>query len=260
MESFAEFRNRSGKWLRGVVHRPGSGARGQGSRARVPGVVFFHGFTGDRMESHWMFVKCARALAAAGIASLRFDFYGSGESDGDFREVTLRGEIADARVAVDFFRRQKGIDPARVALLGISMGGAVAACLAAPLRARALVLWSALAHTPHLQVLGETSVKPIPGGGGRVEYAAREISPRFLDDALRVNPLRAVARFRNPLLIVHPEKDAAVPLSHAADFLEAAGSTIKETIVIPGADHTFDSIPWEREVIVRTVGWLSRRL
>ena len=44
-----------------------------------------------------MFVKCSRALAQVGVASLRFDFYGSGESDGEFRQMTLRGEIADGR-------------------------------------------------------------------------------------------------------------------------------------------------------------------
>jgi dienelactone hydrolase len=119
METFVQFRNQKGQWLRGMMHR----AAGTTGRRLGPGVIFFHGFTGDRMESHWIFVKCARALAQAGIASLRFDFYGSGESDGDFREVTLRGEISDARVAVEFFRRQKGIDPQRVGLLGISLGG-----------------------------------------------------------------------------------------------------------------------------------------
>src|SRR5579863_2729220 len=98
MESPVEFQNRPGKWLRGMIHRPSSLAR----RRAAPGVIFFHGFTGDRMESHWLFVKCSRALAQAGIASLRFDFYGSGESEGEFREVTLRGEISDARAAIEY--------------------------------------------------------------------------------------------------------------------------------------------------------------
>src|SRR5437867_8314985 len=116
METFVQFPNRSKKWLRGVIHRP------ERARARRggPGVVFFHGFTGDRMESHWMFVKCSRALARAGIASLRFDFYGSGESDGEFPEITLRGEISDALAAVEFFRRQEGIDSRRIGLVGLS--------------------------------------------------------------------------------------------------------------------------------------------
>ena len=124
MEIAIEFRNRRGKRLRGMIHKPGTGAR------RVPGVVFFHGFTGDRMESHWIFIKCARALAKAGIAALRFDFYGSGESDGEFREVTLQSEIADAKSAVNFFRKQKGIDGGRLGICGLSMGGAVAATVA----------------------------------------------------------------------------------------------------------------------------------
>src|SRR5215831_11612603 len=92
-----------------MVHRPA--VTTQSRRCGMPGVVFFHGFTGDRMESHWIFVKCARALARHGIASLRFDFYGSGESDGEFSEVTLPGEVSDAETAVSFFRGQRGIAP-----------------------------------------------------------------------------------------------------------------------------------------------------
>jgi hypothetical protein len=241
-----------------MIHQPGrSGAR---ASERAAGVVFFHGFTGDRMESHWMFVKCARALAQAGVASLRFDFYGSGESEGDFREMTLTGQISDATTAVDYLRRQKGIDPKRLGLLGLSMGGAVAAALAAKVRARAVVLWSALAHTAHLRTLALTSVKPIPGSARAVEYAAHEISPRFLDDALKVQPVRSLARFKGPTLIIQPEKDASVPLSHAQDFYQVAAATGGELVVIPGADHVFSSAPWEREVIALTVEWFRTRL
>ena len=125
IEQSVEFLTSAGKTLRGVLHLPAAAPRDP-----APAVVLFHGFTGNRMESHWMFVKCSRALAQAGVASLRFDFYGSGESDGEFRQMTLRGEIADGRAAVAFLRTQKGIDPKRVGLQGLSLGGAVAATLA----------------------------------------------------------------------------------------------------------------------------------
>ncbi len=251
-----QFRNRKGKWLRGVIHRP----TGSAGRRRWPGVIFFHGFTGDRMESHWIFIKCARTLAQNGIASLRFDFYGSGESEGEFREVTLQGEISDAQAAVEFFRRQKGIDSRRLALVGLSLGGAVAASIASRAQVQALVLWSAVAHTEIFRGLAKTRATPIAGGTGALEYDAREISPRFIEDALKVEPTQSLAGFRGPTLIIHPEKDDAVPLSHAEDFFHAGGAKIKEKVTVPGADHVFTSVAWEREVIERTVEWFRKYL
>jgi uncharacterized protein len=256
MELLVEFSNPRGKKLRGMMHWP---ARA-GGRRRVPGVVFFHGFTGDRMESHWIFIRCARALARKGVAALRFDFYGSGESDGEFREMTLTGEIADAMAAVNFMRKQKGVDAARIGLCGLSLGGVVAACVARRAKARALALWSAVAHTEIFLDLARERTKPIPGGNGMREYDAREISPRFLEDVVKWRPLEELARYRGPTLIVQPGKDESVPASHADDFFNISPAAVKEKVIIPGADHTFTSIAWEREVITRTVGWFSMYL
>lgn len=212
------------------------------------------------MESHWIFVKCARALVGAGIASLRFDFYGSGESEGEFREVTLQGELSDAHAAVKFFRRQKGIDPKRIGLLGLSLGGAVAASLASRLRSRALVLWAALAHPSELRALAERTTNLIPGGQGAREYSAHEVSPHFLENIETVAPLKSIGGFKRPTLIIHPEKDEYLPLYHPEDYFQATGSAIKEKVIIPGADHTFTSVPWEREVITRTVDFFRQNL
>jgi len=254
-EQLVEFRNRRGKWLRGMVHRPES----VHSR-RAPGVVFFHGFTGDRMESHWLFIKCSRALARAGIASLRFDFYGSGESEGEFREATLRSEINDAVAAVDFFRRQKGIDPDRVGLCGLSLGGCIAACIGARVKAAAVVLWSAVAHPAVLKSIMLGLTRPVAGASGLVEYDAREISTGFLDGAARLDPVRLLARYRGPTLILHPGKDEHVPLSHADDLYQASCAQVREKVIVPGADHTFTSLAWEREVITRSVDWFRKYL
>jgi uncharacterized protein len=255
IEQFVEFSNPRGRTLRGMLHLPAAAGK-----RPAPGVVLFHGFTGNRMESHWMFVKCSRALAQAGFASLRFDFCGSGESDGEFRDVTLRGEIADGRATVAFLRKQAGIDPERVGLLGLSLGGAVAAALAPHVQAKVVVLWSALAHTARLRDLVKQLAKKIPGKPGALEFDAREISPRFIADVLKVEPVRHLARFKGPTLIVHPEKDEAIPVSHAHDFYQAAGADAKELAIIAGADHVYTSILWEQEVIVRTVKWFGRHL
>jgi alpha/beta superfamily hydrolase len=223
-------------------------------------VIFFHGFTGDRMESHWLFVKCSRALERAGIASLRFDFYGSGESEGEFRDVTLQGEISDARAAVEFFRRQRGIDPRRLGICGLSLGGTIAASVAGPARARALVLWAALAHPAELRALAKRTTRPVPGHDGAREYSAHEVSARFLANIEKVAPLNSIARFKEPTLIIHPEQDEFLPLSHPEDYFQAAGAALKEKVIISGADHTFTSLAWEREVIGRTVEWFGGHL
>jgi uncharacterized protein len=256
MESLVEFPNHAGKLLRGMIHRPAPAA----GRRGAPGVIFFHGFTGDRMESHWLFVKCSRALAQADIASLRFDFYGSGESEGEFREVTLKGEISDARAAIEFFCRQKGIDATRLGLLGLSLGGAIAAMVAPRARARSIVLWAALAHPAHLRALAESASTPIAGTDGSREFGSQHVSPRFLDNVDKIDPLKSIARFKKPTLIIHPEKDGYLPLSHPEDFFQAACSPTKEKVIIPGADHTFTSLAWEREVIDRTVEWFRKYL
>jgi uncharacterized protein len=254
MEALVEFRNRRRNLLRGMIHRPPR------ARRPVPGVVFFHGFTGDRMESHWIFIKCARALARRSIASLRFDFYGSGESEGGFREMTLSGEISDALDAVKFFRGRKGIDSRRLGLAGLSMGGAVAACVAQRVRARALALWSAVADTQILLDLAKALARPLPGLKGGLEYDAREISPQFLKDVVKVKPAQALAGFTRPTLIVHGGRDESVPSSHAQMFFKASPAAVKEKVIIPGADHTYTSIAWEQAVIGLTVDWFVRYL
>jgi uncharacterized protein len=256
METLVQFRNLSRKLLRGMIHRPA----GRAGRRGVPGVVFLHGFTGDRMEAHWMFVKCSRALARAGIASLRFDFYGSAESDGDFAEMTLQGEVNDALVAVEFLRRQRGIDPRSLGLVGMSLGGAIAALIAHGARLQSLVMWSAPAHLAELAALAIRAARPIPGREKVVDYNGHKISAAALKEIEKFDPLRQIALFTQPTLLIHPENDQYVPRFHADDYLNSAGAATKRVVVIPNADHTYSSVPWEQEVIDRTVGWFKIHL
>lgn len=253
IERLTEFPNRMGKTLRGMFHLPRA-------KGLVPAVVFFHGFTGNRLESHSMFVKCSRALAQAGFASLRFDFHGCGESDGEFRDMSLRGEIADGRAAVAYVREQQGIDPKRLGLVGFCLGGAVGAALALSVEAKAVVLWNAIAHTAQLRDLIQHSSRKVMGKPGASEFGAREFSPRLAEDVLKVEPTRHLKRFRGATLILHAEKDERVPVSHARDFYHAAGADAKEISIIGAADHFLTSTNWEQEVITRTAQWFVRHL
>lgn len=73
-----------------MLHVPGD------ANGKLPIVCIYHGFTGNKMEPHFIFIKLSRLLEKKGIASVRFDFGGSGEGDGDSDgEDGLVFEIAD---------------------------------------------------------------------------------------------------------------------------------------------------------------------
>ncbi len=112
-------------------------------------VLLLHGFTGSRDElavagvDEGVFARTARRLAEAGIASLRIDFRGSGESGGEWRDTTFSGQIADATAALDWLRAEPELQAAPTSVLGWSQGGLVAAHLAAAQPdIAALVLWA----------------------------------------------------------------------------------------------------------------------
>ena len=91
-----------------------------------------------------MFVKAARDFARNGLAALRFDFRGIGDSEGHFVDMTTAGEISDAIAALDFLSVQSEMSEERMGLLGLSYGAIVAACTVdLDARVKALVLWSA---------------------------------------------------------------------------------------------------------------------
>lgn len=229
----------------------------------APGVVMCHGFTGHRIEAHFLFVKAARAFCEAGLNVLRFDFRGSGESDGLFRDMTIGSEVEDALVALEAMRAEPTVIAERVGLLGLSLGGLVASCAAArDGRARALVLWSAVADLE--EIIRERWQMPTRpeqvDPQNCYQHGAHEIGGGFLLDSARIKPLEEIPRHTRPVLVVHGTDDQSVPLDHAHRYMNAIASEDSTLAVIDGADHTFSTVALEQQVADLTCDWLVRRL
>lgn len=253
MEDFRQF-SVDGKRIAASIHVP--------DETPAPGIVMCHGFTGQRMEAHFLFVKAARELCAAGFNVLRFDFRGSGESDGRFRDMTASREIEDALQALQVMRTEPTVDADRVGLIGLSLGGLVAACTAArDGDVRALVLWSAVADMGEI-VRGRWDMPKEPGADGReyYEHGPHEIGAEFLRDAMRVKPVDEIAGYAGPVLVVHGDADQSVPIEHAHRYMEAIPSDDAQLLVIEGADHTFSTVALEKEVIGATAAFFKERL
>jgi hypothetical protein len=254
----------AGGVLAGTLHLPA----GRAPRRGWPAVLMCHGFTGTRTEAHFLFVKTSRALAGAGIASLRFDFRGSGESSGRFEDMTVLTELSDALAAWDFLGARPGIDASRRAVLGLSFGGAVAALLAGGLAAEGrappcAVLWSAVADLA--EIWGKRLQQERRRARGKlrfpIERDGHRIGRAFFRDMLRLPPLPGVlASSAVPVLIVHGGADAVVPAAHARAYASACGPAQAKLSLLRGYDHTFARTDRERKVIGITLRWLGRRL
>ena len=127
-----------GHVLAGTLTMPEAGALGEKSLAvdgLVPAVVLVSGSgPQDRDESlmgHRPFLVIADALARAGFAVLRYDDRGVAKSTGVFVEATSIGLASDADIVSEWLKRQEGIDPRRVGMLGHSEGGLIAPLVAA---------------------------------------------------------------------------------------------------------------------------------
>jgi len=261
--------------VHGILHRPAAGG------VPAAGVVFCHGWSGDRQGPHRMFVKTARRLAAQGIASLRLDFRGRGSSEGATADATIQGMIADTRAAVEALCRETGV--AAVFLVGICSGGKVAigAALGEP-RVRGLVLWSAEAlgdlrsvdtnrrkslHTMkiYLRKLASPAVwrKLVTGRVNvkGVQKALVQHETRSADEARQENAMLAAFRqWRGEILFVYGGNDPDTRLAgvNYQAFCRAAAipSQFHE---IAEANHSFYGLAWEAEVMQRSVDWLGER-
>lgn len=229
MEQFAQFTVDQQR-IYGMLHIPNGPAPGTG----WPSVVVLHGFTGNRVEGHRNFVLLARKLAERGVACLRFDFRGSGESQGDFSEMTVTREVQDVQAAFQYLRNQPLLDPERVMLLGFSMGAIVACLSLKDVKPHRLALWS--------PALPELWLRHLRGGllpPTVTDYGGWPLGRAFLQEVVRLKPLDAAATWNGVAHVFHGDQDQTCPPTWGIQYAQALQCDVT---AIPGAGHTFDSL------------------
>ena len=202
--------------------------------------VLCHGFLSGKNSSTNK--ALTRTLTERGIATLRFDFFGQGESQGPFKNITTTLAVGQALAALDLVR-QKGYQ--RIGLMGSSFGGLVSILTAAQ---RADLTCLAL-KCPVVDFAEELrlgfgdeelarwkTTDTIPNIMGGTERIALHYA--FYEDSLRqiaYEPARSIAI---PTVIVQGDKDEQVPLHQSQRLYEILPGK-KHLEMLPGADHQF---------------------
>lgn len=177
------------------------------------------------------------ALAAKGIAVLRFDFTGLGSSEGDFANSTLSSNVADLVRAAEHLRNARR---APSILIGHSLGGAAILAAAAKIpEARAVVTIAAPSDPVHVTGLFKEQVDNIRAQGEvEVSLAGRpfRIKREFLDDIAEHELMRDVTGLHKALLVMHSPIDDTVGIDNATKIFVAARHP-KSFVSLDHADH-----------------------
>lgn len=242
----------------------------------APVVLLFHGFTGSRDElpvantDEGVFSRTARLLAEQGIASLRIDFRGSGESPGAFADTTFEGQVADGLAALSWLEANPAVDGQRLAVLGWSQGGLVATAVAGRSdKPDALVLWAAVANPEESfgGIVGsEMLEKGLAAGDAALPVtlpwgAVVELKRGFFEGVTTFDPPAELASYAGPLFIAHGTKDTTV-LPAAVDTFLAAHEG-EEASWTADMDHVFNAFTGPEtldQMVGETIGFLKPHL
>jgi putative redox protein len=205
-------------------------------------------------------VKVSRALAARGIATLRFDVTGVGASAGGFNETTFSANVDDIVAAADWLRQT---EQAPALLVGHSLGGAavIAAAHRIP-EVRAVATIGAPADIAHvLHRFGDALPTIEQDGQAAVTVGGRvfQVGRNFVDDAREQSVTSHLAKLKKPILFLHAPLDDEVDLDNATKLFAAARHP-KSFISLDDANHLLTG-PGDAEAAGAAIaGWVERYL
>lgn len=247
----AEWENQ-GLTLRGSVHVT--------SPKGAPWFILAHGFTGHRIGPGYLFARFSNALAAAGFSSLRFDFAGSGESDGTFPEMTIKSMQSDLLSAVKYIKQQ--FSPKKIILLGHSLGGMIASLCCTEAKPDGLVLLAPVGNPKGLIERRKTILEAGPNKHGYYENGPHEMALPFMEELKSVDPVGEFAvSFRGPLLLMQGDGDMSISVRESKRYVDAALKAGIETSyhILKNADHNFSTVSYFNAVFSTTTSWARER-
>jgi len=231
---------------------------------RPPIVITLNGFAEDRFYKvipntggEHFYVRLSRLLAGQGIATLRVDYRGSGESDGDYTMTTFSTQISDALAAVEYVTSELRhvVNTRRLGMFGFSQGGLVTAvAVSKDRRIGSAVIWSGVVTPTYTygNLLTFDGLKRgtqlIKGGStqvpiyvGELYLGDIELGDGFFKEVFTTDPRAAMRDYDGPVMYVGGASDPIVyPQPAVGQSLLDNHDGPEKMVLLPG-DHEFDS-------------------
>lgn len=220
--------------------------------------IFAHCFTCSK-DVHAA-TRISRALTKNGIAVLRFDFTGLGNSDGDFSNTNFSTNVTDLICA---YRYLAGHFKAPEILIGHSLGGAAALSAVSSMQAIKLVATiAAPSDVSHIENLLAGKLEQIESEGeAQITLAGRTFTIRnqFLKDIRSISVEDRIHSINASLMIFHSPQDKVVSIDHAFEIYQKAKYP-KSMICLNGAGHLLDQARDSEYVASVISSWCQRYL
>ncbi|TPV60951.1 alpha/beta fold hydrolase [Aestuariibacter sp. GS-14] len=236
-----------------------------------PAVLLLHGSASHKNEVGDLYLRLAELLANKGIASIRIDFAGTGDSPVDYTHYTLKSAVRDATVALAYLKQQAGVDAKRIGVVGFSQGGLIAQLLLAQQPdIKSFVAWSSVASDgigPFAEMFETLYMTAKKQGNVLQHYGWRSPLLISLDwfEQVKVNTsLTDMQRYKGSLLAIAGTNDTVVPPVAASRLINAAGSDVARAVIIKGADHIFNVLDnnanQDEQLLDITTEWFEEAL
>lgn len=201
--------------------------------------IIMHGFTGNKNET--LLEDISRELIKKGIASVRFDFNGHGQSEGKFEDMTVPNEIEDAKAVYRFVRAQPWVR--RIALVGHSQGGVVASMTAGELgtdSVSAVVLLAPAAVLRDDAIRGNSmgaTYDPLDPPEKVKLFNGLYLGHDYIRTAFSLPIYDTAAKYQGPALLVHGNADHIVPYTYSERYHSIWPKS--QYVLLEHFDHSF---------------------
>lgn len=205
-------------------------------------VVMLHGTGSQKNEVGDGYLRLAHSLSKAGIASVRFDFAGCGDSPVDYSQYTMSGAIADTKSVIDYIKGYSTVSFGKLGIVGWSQGAMLAVIAGAKMKEQisSLVLWA-----PALKMdfyWSEYRAEALQNGKVTIDPGWRPpltVSAKWFMEAQQTDAEEYLNQITADVLSIAGSNDDFQFDKNINIITAKAAGKSKKGIIIDGADHTF---------------------